>query len=180
MVTSQPLRSAASSSLLFSLLLYGLSVGWGFLQGILTCSSVGSSLCSVPFRCLEDLLIFPSFSDLGSCRAFSYIFGCCLAEYFFCPFLFFFSPEAPPAFSEGSAVPCCGAIVEPDGISPRLHSQWPSPVSTTDPRCLTGHPGAQGPAQPSWLPLGQRPVGALLLHAGSGWEVLAALWGLVN
>lgn len=66
--------------------------------------------------------------------------------------------------------------------SDRPHCQCPP--QTPDPRCLTMHPRAHGPAQPTaamaGCPWGQCPVGAPLLHTGSGWEVLAALWGLVS
>lgn len=113
-----------------SLLLHELSTGCAFLQGTSTFSSVGYSLSSVPFRCLENLLVFPPSSDLGGCRAFSYTF--CLLPGRVLPFLNIFFlpfPASSPSgrgitsFSGSSAVPSCGAVVEPDGISPGLHSQ---------------------------------------------------------
>lgn len=122
------------------LLQHGLSMGCRFLQGMSTCSSVGSStgchvdICSGMFlyRLQGDTLCHnglglqgnlctsawitssPSFSDLGACRAnfFFCIFLTTLtpAVQLFLPFLKSVTIEAPPVSLLGSAVPCGRAV----------------------------------------------------------------------
>lgn len=113
------------------------SVGplWATVSIRRTCSCVGSPWATQASPSSPSSSSPSSFSDLGVHRPlFSHVFPSLLSAYVaFCPFLNMLSQRHCCFPLMGSAVACCGAVVEPSGTSCALHGAAPGLLSQRPP-----------------------------------------------